>query len=639
MRRWVLGVRIAAAVALTLSLDLAATMPTRASVGAATTVVSVTTGGVVGDGHSSASAISADGRYVAFSSAADDLVAGDTNAARDVFVRDLRTGETTRVSVDTAGTQGNAESGHPAISADGRFVAFESSASNLVGGDTNGTSDIFVRDLVASQTTRASVGSARNQGNGDSAFPSISADGRRIAFESWASDLVTGDTNGVSDIFIRDVEAGTTRRVSVDSSGREGNGYSEAPAISADGRFVAFGSDASNLVAGDTNRTCDVFVRDLQTSATSRVSIGSAGQEGAGPSSFPSISGDGRRVAFESSASGLAPGPPARVQVLVRDRVSGETTRASVGTTGQAAGGYYGHPAISATGRFVAFDSAASDLVAGDTNGSCDVFLRDLQARTTERISIDSAARAGSGDSWDPAISSDGGSVAFDSIASDLVAGDGNGCKDVFIHVFPDTTPPSPPSSLRATPGIEEVSLSWTNPAFDFAATRILRSTTGFATSPTQTVSQTQIADGMMTSTTDTGRTPGLTCYYSAYSRDAAGNYSAAATASATPLERPRKANLSRPRIAPTTPRLRQYFYVRGTLDRHASPALVRLYFYRKVGKTWRLHGNRRAWSYPAIGYRLRYRVAHRGEWRVLCCHGDADHLETRSDIGHFRVR
>jgi hypothetical protein len=208
--------------------------------------------------------VSAHGRYVAFASQATNLVPGDTNGFGDVFVRDRLSGTTERVSLDSGGAQGNSASYDPSISADGRFVAFVSDAINLVPGDTNGKPDIFVRDRQSGRTERISVNSAGAQGDDQSAIPSISADGRFVAFASQATNLVPGDTNGLMDVFVHDRLSGLTERVSVDSFGAQGNGISAlfGLSISADGRFVAFESYASNLVHGDTNGYEDVFVHD-----------------------------------------------------------------------------------------------------------------------------------------------------------------------------------------------------------------------------------------------------------------------------------------------------------------------------------------------------------------------------------------
>src|SRR6476661_2534745 len=186
----------------------------------------------------------------------------------------------TRVSVDSAGNQANGFSNAYSISANGRFVAFQSQASNLVPGDTNNKNDIFVRDLLTNTTTRVSVDSAGNPGNSPSNYSAISADGRFVAFQSYASNLVPGDTNNKNDIFVRDLSTNTTTRVSVNSAGIQGDENSFNPSISADGRFVAFSSAASNLVPGDTNNKQDIFVRDLSTNTITRVSVDSAGDRG-----------------------------------------------------------------------------------------------------------------------------------------------------------------------------------------------------------------------------------------------------------------------------------------------------------------------------------------------------------------------
>jgi Tol biopolymer transport system component len=180
----------------------------------------------------------------------------------DVFVHDRVTGQTSRVSVSSSGEQGNGESRFPSLSADGRYVAFESLASNLVPSDTNGTPDVFIHDRVTGQMTRVSVSSSGEEGNGNSSEASVSANGRYVAFHSSASNLVPGDTNGTWDVFVHDRVTGQTSRVSVSSSGEQGNGNSYEANISPDGRYVAFGSAASNLVPGDTNGTPDVFVHD-----------------------------------------------------------------------------------------------------------------------------------------------------------------------------------------------------------------------------------------------------------------------------------------------------------------------------------------------------------------------------------------
>jgi Tol biopolymer transport system component len=409
------------------------------------TRVSVDSAGNQGNRDSYRPSISADGRFVAFYSNASNLVPGDTNNTSDIFVRDLLTNITTRVSVDSAGNQGNSFSLGPSISADGRFVAFYSEASNIVPGDTNSNPDIFVRDTLTNTTTRVSVDSAGNQGNDGSYSPSISDDGRFVAFYSDASNIVPGDTNSSPDIFVRDTLTNTTTLVSVDSAGNPGNFFSFTPSISADGRFVAFESFASNIVLGDTNNTPDIFVRDSLTNTTTRVSFDSAGNQTNSSSIFPSISADGRFVAFESFASNIVPGDTNNIfDIFVRDTLTNTTTRVSVDSAGNQGNGGSDNPSISADGRFVAFSSSAFNIV--PDSYAKDIFVRDTLTNTTTNVSVDSAGNPGEGDN--PSISADGRFVAFDSSSSNIVPGDTNDYRDIFVV---DTS--STPNVINGTPG------------------------------------------------------------------------------------------------------------------------------------------------------------------------------------------
>jgi Tol biopolymer transport system component len=267
MRRLAVVVLLGIAFASAIMLLTSATQPAIADPGT-TERVSVDSAGGQGNSFSANEpAISADGRFIAFEAGATNLVVDDTNGARDIFVHDRQTGITERVSVDSAGNEGNNDSGGGAITADGRYVAFGSGASNLIPDDTNDASDIFVHDRQTGITERVSVDSAGSEANagsgGGSRSTAISADGRFIAFESGATNLISDDTNSASDIFVHDRQTGITERVSVDSAGNEGNHDSEWFDISADGRFVAFQSYASNLVPDDTNGNYDIFVHDL----------------------------------------------------------------------------------------------------------------------------------------------------------------------------------------------------------------------------------------------------------------------------------------------------------------------------------------------------------------------------------------
>ena len=399
-----------------------------------TTRVSVDSAGAEGNNNSGTPSISSNGRYVAFRSTASNLVPGDGNGHTDVFVHDRQTGLTTRVSVDSAGAEGNNLSIEPSISADGSCVAFASFASNLVTGDGNGE-DVFVHDLRTGLTTRVSVDSAGAEGNDFSREPSISSNGRYVAFRSIASNLVPGDGNGHSDVFVHDRWTGLTTRVSLDSAGAEGNLASSQPSISSNGRCVAFLSEASNLVPGDGNGGIDVFVHDRQTGLTTRVSVDSAGAEGNSNSGPPSISSTGRYVAFGSTASNFVPEDGNNAgDIFVHDRRTGLTTRVSVDSAGAEGNSGSTVPSISANGHYVAFASLATNLVPEDGNLANDIFVHDRQTGLTTRVSVNSAGAEGDSNSLEPSISSSGRYVAFHSGASNLVPGDGNGEVDCFVH-------------------------------------------------------------------------------------------------------------------------------------------------------------------------------------------------------------
>jgi subtilisin family serine protease/Tol biopolymer transport system component len=383
-------------------------------------------------------AISADGRYVAFASLARNLVPGDPNVAGGVFVRDRVTGTTERASVssDGAAASGNA----PAISADGRYVAFASFESYLVPGDTNNAADIFVHDRQTGATERVSVASDGSEaiGGASSSAPAISSDGRLVAFASSASNLVPGDTNNASDIFVHDRQTGVTERVSVASDGSETGlfSFSSDPSISADGRYVAFTSSGSTLVPDDTNNTTDVFVRDRQAGTTERVSVASDGSEAASFSMGTSISADGSLVAFASSAANLVPGDTnGQSDMFVHDRLTGLTERASVATDGSQGNGFTSGPALSGDGRYVGFASGSSNLVAGDTNNVWDIFVHDRVTGTTARESVSSAGAEGNLSVFTAlTLDHDGRHVAFVSSSSNLVPGDTNRQSDTFIR-------------------------------------------------------------------------------------------------------------------------------------------------------------------------------------------------------------
>ena len=556
-------------------------------------------------GHCANPSLSADGRYVVFSSDADNLVAGDANRMRDVFLHDRHTDVTTRISVDSLGRGGNADSGRSrvALSADGRYVAYDSEASNLVTGDLNAARDVFVHDRTTGRTQLVSRGQY-HQGDAASYLPTLSADGRFVAFGSLATNLVAGDTNGVSDVFVYDLAKETIERVSLSSRGEQGDrssgvnaialnddgmvvafesgarnlvpdyigtfgfsprvhvfdrrtrqiagrtayagfrdaktsgtygialsgtgqvtaftawgrydtqtqtdsrhllvhdpnpapasdpvggqlevlaptetytarlsqdgdlavfcmgplklvhlfdrhtgvlttvstnsqgvpasGVCSTPSLSPEGRHVAFESWAKDLVPNDTNNAVDVFVKDRVTGVTRRVSLDSGGGEAQGPSNYPSLSEQGQHVAFQSFAANLVPNDTnGRYDIFVRDLTTGQVTRVSVSSAGSQSNSDSLRPRVSADGRFIVFYSSADNLVPGDNNGSGDVFLHDRLTRTTRIVSVNSTGQQANASSGWPDISADGRWITFESAATNLVAGDTNSQDDVFLH-------------------------------------------------------------------------------------------------------------------------------------------------------------------------------------------------------------
>ena len=358
-----------------------------------TAPVSVNSAGVIGDAESNYADMTPDGRFVSFASFATNLVPGDTNGLGDVFVRDRRTGVTERVSVGLKGEQGDGDSNmlgigtNTAISDDGRFVAFKSEATNLVRGDRNGVTDVFVRDRLAGTTERISVDGAGREAAGGGDQPAISPEGRYVAFVT--RDF---DTDFSDDVYLRDRVGGTTARISVPVDGGDAGNNSGSPSLTVvpGGPLVAFSSFADNLVDNDDDQASDVFVRDLSgaTPVTERVSVSSdevpqqfvGGSSGLG-SMAPAISGDGRFVAFQSDAVNFT--TPEQTgnfsDVFVRDRAAGTTELASPSTAGVEANGQSQGPDISPNGRFVSFASFATDLTdPADTDELLqDAFVRD----------------------------------------------------------------------------------------------------------------------------------------------------------------------------------------------------------------------------------------------------------------------
>lgn len=404
-------------------------------------LVSADRAGVAGNGPSTASAVNPAGDLVVFSSEASNLVAGDRNGFRDVFLWDRSGGSVELISRSVSGGFGNgaspADAGPVGVSADGQVVVFSSNASNLVSGDSNGKADVFLHRRDGSGTILISAASGGGLADGGSSHPGISADGTRVAFQSEATNLVPGDTNGFSDIFVRDMEAGVTER----PCALEGaNGPSWGPVLSADGRVVAFTSSASNLVPGDANNRADIFVCDVESGLLERVSVGDCDCDADGDSAAASISADGRFVAFRSAATNLVNDDfNGAFDVFVRDRAEGRTERLSVSVTGGNADDFSGPPSISGDGRFVAFVSAASNLVFEDANRVADVFVRDRSISKTILAARGPSGELPNGAALDlpPSISADGRWTSFASLASNLAGQDRNEHADVYLALNP----------------------------------------------------------------------------------------------------------------------------------------------------------------------------------------------------------
>ncbi len=431
-----------------------------------TTLVSLNaTGTASGNGSSVNAKISPDGRFVLFESSATDLVTGVSG--NQIYLRDLQAGQTILVSASTTGSGGNGTSQNGSISTDGRYAVFESTAGNLVGNDTNGRTDVFLRDLQTGTTqliSRTLAGD--NGGNGDSFDARLSDNGRFVAFTSRADNLVSNDGTNIEDVFVQDLQTGVTELISIDSAGvnqsNAHNSLSRGRAVSSDGRYVIFETQASNLVPQITaSQGNNVYLRDRQLGTTSVVSLSADGLRGTGGGAG-SMTPDGRYVAFVSGETDLVTGVSdanAGWDVFLRDLQTGTTrlvswNAAGTGTGNRASGtGQYdfdfvqGPPVLSDDGRFVAFAAEASDLVAGMTDANDglsgsfgtrrrDVFVRDLQADVTTLVSESRTGTAtGNNGSYTPAMSADGSVVAFESHASDLVTGQDNlGFLDVFVR-------------------------------------------------------------------------------------------------------------------------------------------------------------------------------------------------------------
>ncbi|HWJ06313.1 MAG TPA: choice-of-anchor D domain-containing protein [Steroidobacteraceae bacterium] len=399
-------------------------------------------------------AISADGRYVVFSSGRDELAAGGGNGASDVYLRDRVLETTERISVDANGQEGNDSSYDETISADGRYVVYQTRATNLSPGDGSRVADIIVHDRSTHTNTGIGVDPAGNAFEGGVAQPGVSADGRYVVFAGYGRP----DANGLyppPQVYLHDRTTGATELVSAAASAGAGNGRSESPQVSADGRWVVFTSAATDLVAGDTNGRDDVFLRDRTTGKTTRMSRSAAGYQAQGDSWYPQITPNGRYVVFASLAGNLvADDRNFASDIFVRDRETGQLERVSVNVLDVEANGDSWYPSISDDGRYVAFTSNAFNLDPADLNYFYDVFVKDRSTGHVERVNLAPDGHRFGGDEY-PARSSiagDGQFVAFDSYADTTLHGLSN--VYVFVHELGVVTPP--PQSYSLAPEAQD---------------------------------------------------------------------------------------------------------------------------------------------------------------------------------------
>ncbi|MCP4359801.1 MAG: hypothetical protein GY796_17475 [Chloroflexi bacterium] len=398
--------------------------------------VSVKSDGSQSNDDSNLSDISADGRTITFISLADNIVSGDTNDQQDIFVHDTQTGVTERVT-----DHANGPSYDPKISDDGRYVVFASRASNLVADDNNGKQDIFIYDRSGQTMQLVSVvvnGGADN----DSRHPDISGNGRYIVFSSSATNLVGEDNNLRDDVFRWDQQAKVMERISVDSNEAEGNGHSHSPAISSDGSRIVFVSIAANLVSGDSNNLPDIFLREINDDDTFRLSQSGA-TEANGDNLDPAISNNGDYVVFVSFSNNLVindtNGYP---DIYLRDLTDASMARISITSANAQPDDWCEEPAISGDGRYVVFQSYASTLLSDNVSGSRDVFILDRQDHSFTRASIASSGVVGNASSKEPVIAADGRYIAYSSKADNLILIDTNGKRDIFVHDMKTSLPP-----------------------------------------------------------------------------------------------------------------------------------------------------------------------------------------------------
>ena len=417
-----------------------------APAGAETVLISQGLRGRLANADSGTAKISENGNRVAFGSFASNLVRHDTNEITDLFLRTVSTGRTRLVTIGWDGEPVDGVSRVNDINPTGRFVAYDSIASNLAGHDTNTFYDVYVRDMTRQRSERISVPAGGGQGNHHSTRPAISDNGRFVAFDSYANNMIADDTNGGTDVFLRDRLQNTTTRVSVGPGGEQANGESANAVMSRTGRIICFDSGADNLASDDTNEGSDVYCYDRNTGVAELISQNTEGVAAEIGSVLGGVSGDGRFVVFTTRSPDIVPGDTNDVaDIFVRDRVTDTTERVSVRSNGAQANGMTLWPSISDDGTVVAYDSEASNLVPHDTNGKFDVFVHFLDTGQTRRASVSSAGVQGELASMVSNLSGDGRYVVFQTGATTLFPDDTNDHADVVVRGPYANPPPSSP--------------------------------------------------------------------------------------------------------------------------------------------------------------------------------------------------
>jgi Tol biopolymer transport system component len=465
-----------AAVAMVVLLQMVA-MPEAGAAPGDLTLASTSSGGTKGTAGSFRPAVSADGSKVAFYSVASNLDPADPDGIQDVYVKDLASGTLALASTSSDGIKGNAQSFDPSISADGTKIAFITLASNLDPSDTDILQDVYVKDLVSGSLTLASSSSDGTKADNHSFGPSLSADGTKVAFSSGASNLHPGDSDAVEDVYVKDLVSGALTLASTRSDGGKGNQHSVEASLSADGTRVAFGSFAANLDPSDTDPLSDVYVKDLVSGMLSLASTSSGGTKGAHPSTEPSISGDGSKVAFQSQALNLVPGDfNESLDVFVKDLVSGTLTLASMRADTHTGNSHSQMPSLSADGTKVAFDTLASNLDPNDPDHGLDVYVKDLVSGTLTLASTSSSGAKGNLSSIEASLSANGSKVAFQSQASNLAPGDSDTSTDIYVKELTGGDPEPEPITVSIKikkSGSTYTTTVITTPDFDAAAINV----------------------------------------------------------------------------------------------------------------------------------------------------------------------